>query len=99
MQAKLGSSTNINMLPPESDDIQMLKSKYRAMDIEELRANIDDLEEENVLSTQLQTLYIAKNVLEIRFEEREEQIELLTKSLTSSSRIERWISSIKAIFK
>ena len=30
-------------------------------------------------------------------EEREEQIDLLTKSLASSSRIDRWISSFKAV--
>tara|TARA_B100000965_G_scaffold380773_1_gene377616 strand:+ start:128 stop:409 length:282 start_codon:yes stop_codon:yes gene_type:complete len=84
---------------PESDDFQLLISKYRTMDIEELKANIDNWEKETVCSTQLQNLDIAKNELEIKYKERQEQIELLTKSLTSSSRVGRWISSSKAVAK
>ena len=85
---------------PKPDDLQMLFSKYRTMNIEELKANIDSSEEEdNNYSNQHQTLYIAKNVLEIKYKEREKQIELLTESLTSSSRIGRWISSIKIVIK
>ena len=83
---------------PKPDDLQMLFSKYRTMNIEELKANIDSSEEEdNNYSNQHQSLYIAKNVLEIKYKERQEQIDLLTKSLTSSSRIGRWISSFKAV--
>ena len=87
---------------PKPDDLQMLFSKYRTMNIEELKGNIDSSEEEeedNNYSNQHQSLYIAKNVLEIKYKEREKQIELLTESLTSSSRIGRWISSIKIVIK
>ena len=40
-----------------------------------------------------------KKRMELKYKERQEQIELLTKSLTSSSRIGRWISSIAAVIK
>jgi len=84
---------------PEPDDLQTFISKCRTMDIEELKSNIDDWEEKNDCSTHLENLDIAKNELELKYKERQEQIEILTKSLTSSSRIARWISSVKAIFK
>jgi len=84
---------------PEPDDIQILISKYRTMDIEELKSNIDNLEEKNNSSIQLKNLDIAKNELELKYKERQEQIELLTQSLTSSSRIGRWISSVAAVIK
>ena len=84
---------------PEPDDIQILISKYRTMDIEELKSNINNWEEKNDSSIQLKNLSIAKNELELKFKERQEQIELLTKSLTSSSRIRRWISSATAVIK
>ena len=82
---------------PEPDDIQILISKYRTMDIEELEASINDWERNNDCSIQKENLAIAKNELEVKYKERQEQIELLTKSLTSSSRIGRWISSLKAV--
>ena len=82
---------------PEPNDIQILISKYRTMDIEELEASIDNWGKENGCPTQNQSLDIAKNELEVKYKERQEQIELLTKSLTSSSRIGRWISSFKAV--
>ena len=82
---------------PEPDDIQILISKYRTMDIEELEASINDWEGKNYCSIQQENLAIAKNELEVKYKERQEQIELLTKSLTSSSRIGRWISSFKAV--
>ena len=81
----------------EPDNLQTLISKYRTMDIYELEANIDNWDKENDCPTQAQSLVIAKNELEIKYKERQEQIELLTKSLTSSSRIGRWISSFKAV--
>ena len=84
---------------PEPDDLQMLINKYRTMDIEELRENIDNWKKENDCFTELQGLDIAKKELELKYKERQEQIELLTKSLTSSSRIGRWISSAKAVLK
>ena len=84
---------------PEPDDLKMLISKYRTMDIQELKANIDYLEEMNNCSNQDQRIDIAKNELELKYKERQLQIELLTKSLTSSSRIGRWISSTKGILK
>jgi len=37
--------------------------------------------------------------LELKYKERQKQIDLLTKSLTSSSRIGRWISSLKAVIR
>ncbi len=77
----------------------MLISKYRTMNIEELEASIYHLEENTDCSNQLQSLGIAKIELELKHKERQEQIELLTKSLTSSSRVGRWISSIRAILK
>ena len=84
-------------MDPKPDDLQILISKYKTMNIEELKANIDYWEEDNVCSNQLPILEIAKSELEIKYKERQEQIELLTKSLTSSSRIGRWISSFKAV--
>ena len=84
---------------PEPDDIQILISKYRTMDIEELKSNIDDWEGKDDSFIQLENLDIAKNELELKYKERQEQIELLTKSLTSSSRFRRWISSVKAVIK
>tara|TARA_Y100001978_G_C23557523_1_gene367622 strand:- start:200 stop:577 length:378 start_codon:yes stop_codon:yes gene_type:complete len=83
----------------DPDNLQILISKYRTMDIYELEANIDNWNKENDCPTQTQRLVIAKNVLEIKYKERQEQIELLTKSLTSSSRAGRWISSIKVVIK
>ena len=84
---------------PEPDDIQILISKYRTMDIEELKASINGWEGKNDCSIQKENLAIAKNELELKCKERQEQIELLTKSLTSSSRIRRWISSVAAVIK
>ena len=81
----------------EPDNLQTLISKYRTMDIYELEANIDNWDKENDCPIQTQSLVIAKTELEIKYKERQEQIELLTKSLTSSSRIGRWISSFKAV--
>ena len=84
---------------PEPDDLQILISKYRTMDIEELEASIDRWDKENDCPTQNQSLDIAKKELEVKYNERQEHIDLLTKSLTSSSRIGRWISSAKAVLK
>tara|TARA_B100000945_G_C20124023_1_gene476190 strand:+ start:166 stop:447 length:282 start_codon:yes stop_codon:yes gene_type:complete len=86
-------------MSPKPDDLKMLTSKYKTMNIEELEATIDNLEENNDCSNQFQSLDIAKNELEHKYKERQEQIELLTQSLSSSSRVGRWISSIKSIFK
>ena len=83
----------------ESDNLQILISKYRTMDIYELEANINNWDKENDCPTQTKSLDIAKNELEVKYKERQEQIELLTKSLTSSSRVGRWISSVKAVIK
>ena len=86
----------------EPDNLQILISKYRTMDIYELEANIDNCDnwdKEIDCPTQTQSLVIAKNELEIKYKERQEQIELLTKSLTSSSRTGRWIFSAKAVIK
>ena len=91
--------TKSHFIRPEPDDFKNLISKYRTMDIDELKANIDKMEGDTVCSHKSQSLDIAKNELELKYKERQEQIELLTKSLTSSSRIGRWISSAKAVLK
>ena len=83
----------------EPDNLQIPISKYRTMDIYELEENIDNWDKENDCPTQIQSLVIAKNELEIKYKERQEQIELLTKSLTSSSRAGRWISSAKTVIR
>ena len=79
------------------DDLKMLKKMYKSMDIEELKANIDSSEENIDFSSQIPCLDIAKNELEKKYKERQEQLDMLTRSLTSSSRLDRWISSIRAI--
>ena len=83
----------------EPDNLQTLISKYRTMDIYELEANIDNWDKENKCPIHSKSLVIAKTELEIKYKERQEQIELLTKSLTSSSRAVRWISSVKSLIK
>ena len=83
----------------EEDSYEMIVSEYRSMDREELKANIDYWEEEAEWSHQLQILDIAKQELERRNKEREEQIELLTKSLSSSSILGRLISNGKAVIR
>ena len=79
------------------DDLETLTDKYKSMNIEELKASINQWEEIGY-SEKLSSLEIAKNELELKYLERQEQIELLSKSLISSSRLGRWISSIRAIF-
>ena len=71
----------------------------RTMEIEELKVNINYWEKENGKHNQQKILDIARNELDRKSQERKLQIELLTKSLTSSSRRVRWLSSIKAIIK
>ena len=80
-----------------TNDLQALVSNYRTMDIEELETNIFILEGKSDCSLQITKLDFAINELELKYKEREEQIDLLTKSLASSSRIDRWISSFKAV--
>ena len=80
-----------------TNNLQTLVSNYRTMDIEELKANIFILEEKSDCSLQATNLDFAINELELKYKEREEQIDLLTKSLASSSRMDRWISSFKAV--
>ena len=81
------------------DDLKSHTDKYKSMNIEELKASIDQWDDDIGYSDKLSSLEIAKNELEIKYLERQEQIELLTKSLSSSSRLGRWISSIKAVIK
>mgnify|MGYP001189604974 CR=1 FL=1 len=83
----------------EPNNLRILVSKYRSMSIEELKASIDYWEKVNDCSIQPQKIDLAKNELEIKYNERKEQIKLLTESLTSSSRIGRWISSVKSVFR
>tara|TARA_Y100001968_G_scaffold298046_1_gene307629 strand:- start:248 stop:526 length:279 start_codon:yes stop_codon:yes gene_type:complete len=82
----------------EPVDLELL-SKYKTMKIEELKEIIDFCEKTNEYSHENPNINVAKNVLEIKYKERQEQLELLTNSLTSSSRIYRWISSSKAVIK
>ena len=86
-------------MSPEPDNLNLLISQYKTMDIEELKANIDHWEGRTDCSNKLRRLDIAKKELELKYIDRQKQIELLTKSLTSSSRIGRWISSAKAVLK
>ena len=67
--------------------------------VTELKPNTDDCEENNDCFIKFQKLDIAKTKLELNYKNRQEQIDLLTESLTSSSRMDRWISSVRAIFK
>ena len=67
--------------------------------IKELKPHADDWEENNDCFIQFQKLDIAKTELKLNYKNRQEQIDLLTESLTSSSRMDRWISSVRAIFK
>ena len=83
----------------ESEDHEILVKEFRGMDREELKATIDYWEDEAVCSHQLQMLDIVKQELNQRDKERQEQIELLTKSLSSSSRFGRWVSSGKALIR
>ena len=83
----------------ESEDHEMLVKEFRCMDREELKATIDYWEDEAVWSHQLKMLDIVKQELNQRDKERQEQIELLTKSLSSSSRFGRWVSSGKAVLR
>ena len=63
----------------------------------ELKSNINDWEGKIDCSIQQENLDLAKNELELKYKERQKQIDLLTKSLTSSSRVGRWISSFRAV--
>ena len=65
--------------------------------VTKLKPNTDDWEENNDCFIQFQKLDIAKTKLELNYKNRQEQIDLLTESLAYSSRIDRWISSIKAV--
>tara|TARA_B100000427_G_C15136229_1_gene432382 strand:- start:191 stop:469 length:279 start_codon:yes stop_codon:yes gene_type:complete len=86
-------------MPLESEDHEMLVKELRGMDREELKATIDYWEDEAVWSHQLQMLDMVKQELNQRDKERQEQIELLTKSLSSSSRLGRLLSSGKAVLR
>ena len=65
------------------------KIKAAEEGIKELKPNADDWEENYDCSHQLSKLDFAINELELKYKEIEEQIHLLTKSLASSSRIDR----------
>ncbi len=74
------------------------KIKATEEGIKELKPNTDDWEENNDCFIQFQKLDIANTELELNYKNRQEQINLLSESLISSSRMDRWISSIRAIF-
>ena len=75
------------------------KIKAAEEGIKELKPNTNDWEDNNDCFIQFQKLDIAKTEIDLNYKNRQEQIDLLTESLTSSSRMDRWISSIKAILK
>ena len=77
----------------------MLISNYSTMNIEELNTHIKNWEVKSDYANQLKILEIAKKELDLKYTEKEEQVKLLTQSLTSSTRAGRWISSIKLILK
>ena len=83
----------------EPDDLEALFSKFSTMEIDELQFNIDYMEKDIQKFKQNKILDFAKNELDRKYRERQEQIDLLTKSLTSSSRIIRWITSGKSVIK
>ena len=83
----------------EADDIKMIVSNFSTNDFKKSQGNFDLLEKEINYSNQLQIVDSERNEPECRDKEREQQIELLTKSLTSSSRIVRWISSLRTVLK
>ena len=57
-------------MSPKPDDLKMLISKYRTMNIEELKARIDHWDENIDCSNQLQILDIAKSELELKYKQR-----------------------------
>ncbi len=75
------------------------KIKATEEGIKELKSNTDDWEENNDCFIQFQKFDTAKTEIELNYKNRQDQIDLLTESFSSSSRMDRWISSIKAIFK
>ena len=81
------------------DDSKILISKYRTMSIDELKACINNLEESSDCYNKIKNINIAKKEFELKHKERQKQIELLTKSLSSSSRFYRWFKSIRAFLK
>tara|TARA_B100000965_G_scaffold338890_1_gene306284 strand:- start:57 stop:272 length:216 start_codon:yes stop_codon:yes gene_type:complete len=66
---------------------------------EDLKSNISYSEKNTENHRELSILDIAKNELNFREKVKQKQIDILTKSLTSSSRRKRWITSIKSFIK
>ena len=83
----------------EHNNIKINISNFSTMEIKNSQENSNHLEKDLKDSNDLQIIDFAQNKIEYRDEERKKQIELLTKSLTSSSRIFRWISSFKIVLK
>ena len=83
----------------EHNNIKTNISNFSTMEIKNSQENTNHLEKDLKDSNDLQIIDFAQNKIEYRDEERKKQIELLTKSLTSSSRIVRWISSFKTVLK
>ena len=82
---------------PNPDDLKTLINEYRTLNIEELKTRIEQLRKGSKCPSKLKNIDIAKKELEFKYKMRQEQIEILTKSLTSSSRFGRWISSFRAV--
>ena len=54
-------------MSPKPDDLKMLTTKYRTVNIEEIKASIDILEENYHCSNQFQSLDTAKNELKHKY--------------------------------
>ena len=82
---------------PKPYDLKTIVSECRNMNIDELKERIEYLRRDSYCPLTLKSIDIAKEELEFKYKERKEQVEILSKSLTSSSRISRWISSFRAV--
>ena len=79
-----------------SEEISAINDKHKFIENnlfhffsdKELKSNIDDWEDNNDCFIQFQKLDIAQTEIELNYKNRQEQTDLLTESLTSSSRMD-----------
>ena len=81
----------------EQDEYEMMVKDTESLSREELKAVIDYWGDEPESPAQKKIQLIAIEELKRRNSERAYRIKLLNKSLSASSIIGRWISSVKAI--
>ena len=74
------------------------KIKAAEEGIKKVLSNIEDCQERNDCFFQQENQNLKKNKLELKFKDKQEQLDALTKSLTSSSRLGNWISRIRELF-